>query len=162
MAFLGRTTLTAGMTALAVTLGATTLGAGIANAADEPANLIKYRQSTMKAIGGHMGAIAGVVKGEVSFSDELFGHAHAINEMSKNLLRLFPKGSGTEAGETRALPAIWEKPGDFEASIKTLQDESAKLMTAAKSGDMGAIGAQVGALGKNACGGCHKAFRKKK
>jgi cytochrome c556 len=157
MTFLGKTTLMAGMTALAVTLGAV-----VANAADEPANLIKYRQSTMKAFNGHMGAIAGVVKGEVSFSDELFGHAHAINEMSKNLLRLFPQGSGTEAGETRALPAIWEKPDDFAASVKALQDESAKLMEVAKSSDMGAIGAQVGALGKNACGGCHNNFRKKK
>jgi cytochrome c556 len=162
MAFSSKTTLMAGMTALAVTLGATTLGAGTANAADEPANLIKYRQSTMKAIGGHMGAIAGVVKGEVSFSDELFGHAHAINEMSKNLVRLFPQGSGTEAGETRALPAIWEKPDDFAASVKSLQDESAKLMEVAKAGDMGAIGAQVGALGKNSCGGCHNNFRKKR
>ena len=62
----------------------------------------------------------------------------------------------------RALPAIWEKPGDFEAAVKALQDESAKLMQVAKSGDMGAIGAQVGALGKNSCGGCHNNFRKKK
>jgi cytochrome c556 len=149
--------MTAGMTALAIALG----GAGL-NAADEPANVIKYRQSTMKAIGGHMGAIAGVVKGEVSFSDELFGHAHAINEMSKNLPRLFPEGSGPEAGETRALMVIWEKPSDFQAAVKRLQDESAKLMQVAKSGDMGAIGAQVGALGKDGCGGCHKTFRKKK
>jgi cytochrome c556 len=156
MTFLGKTTFTAGMTALAITLGAVT-----ANAVDEPANLMKYRQSTMKAINGHMGAIAAVVKGEVSFSDELFGHAHAINEMSKNLLRLFPKGSGAEAGKTRALPAIWEKPAEFEAAVMSLQVESAKLMQVAKAGDMGAIGGQVGALGKNSCGGCHTDFRKK-
>lgn len=149
--------MTAGMTALAIAVGATTL-----SAADEPANLIKYRQTTMKSFGAHMGMIAAVLKGQVSFSDEVEGHAHAINQMSKNLLRLFPAGSGTEAGETRALPAIWEKRGDFEATVMVLQDESAKLAQVAKSGDMAAIGAQVGALGKNACGACHKAYRKKK
>jgi cytochrome c556 len=145
------------MTALAIAVGATSL-----SAADEPANLIKYRQTTMKSFGAHMGMIAAVLKGEVSFSDEVAGHAHAISEQSKNLARLFPAGSGAEAGETRALPAIWEKRGDFEAVVKVLQVESAKLAEVAKSGDMAAIGAQVGALGKNACGACHKAFRQKR
>ena len=32
-------------------------------AADEPSNLIKYRQAIMKAIGGHMGALGAVAKG---------------------------------------------------------------------------------------------------
>ncbi len=131
-------------------------------AADDPAAIISYRQKTMGAIGGHMGAIAAIAKGEVSFKDDLVGHAHAINEMSKNLARLFPKGSGKEAGESRALAAIWEKWDDFEAAIKRLQDESAKLVEVAKGGDMAAIGAQVGALGKKGCGGCHKPFREEK
>ncbi len=132
-------------------------------AADEPANIITYRQKVMSAIGGHMGAIAGIAKGEVSFKDDLIGHAHAINEMGKTLARLFPAGTGEEAGKTRALPAIWEQPAKFEAAVKALQDESAKLIEVAKAGgDMAAIGAQVGALGKNGCGGCHKSFRAEK
>jgi cytochrome c556 len=131
-------------------------------AADEPANLIKYRQAVMKAIGGHMGAIAGIAKGEVSFIDEVEGHALAINTMSGSLLRLFPKGSGTEAGDTRALPEIWQQWSDFEEAVESLKSESAKLAEVARGGDMGAIGAQVGALGKNGCGGCHKKFRKEK
>jgi cytochrome c556 len=138
------------------------LGSAAVEAADEPANIIKYRQSIMKAIGGHMGAVAGVAKGEVTFTDEVAGHAHAINEMGKNLLRLFPKDSGPEAGETRALPVIWEKWSDFEAAVDSLKSESAKLAEVAKGGDTAAIAEQVGALGKNGCGGCHKTFRKKK
>ena len=137
------------------------LTATAAVGADEPANLIKYRQSVMKAIGGHMGAIAGVAKGEVSFVDEVEGHALAINTMSDSLTRLFPKGSGAEAGETRALPEIWQRWSEFEAAVEDLKSESAKLAEVARGGDMGAIGTQVGALGKNGCGGCHKKFRKK-
>lgn len=129
-------------------------------AADEPSNLIKYRQAIMKAIGGHMGALGAVAKGEVSFADEVVGHAHAINEMSKNLLRLFPEGSGYEVDKkTNALPAIWERWADFEAAVKALQDESAKMITVAESGDAAAFGQQVGALGRDGCTNCHDTFR---
>lgn len=141
------------------------LGFGVqpASAADDPASLVKYRKAIMKAIGGHMGALAAVAKGEVSFSDEAVGHAHAINEMSKNLLRLFPEGSDYDSvGDTDALPAVWEQWANFEAAAKAFQDESAKMAEAAKSGDAAAFGQQVGALGRNGCGNCHDTFRYKK
>lgn len=150
------------MALIAVGMLATGLGAGLASAADEPVNLIKYRQATMKAIGGHMGALGAMAKGEVSFTDEAVGHAHAINEMSKNLLRLFPEGSGYEADKkTNALPAIWERWADFEAAVKALQDESAKMVTTAEGGDAAAFGQQVGALGRDGCTNCHDTFRYK-
>ena len=138
------------------------LGDHQALAADEPSNLIKYRQSIMKAIGGHMGALGAVAKGEVSFTDEAVGHAHAINEMSKNLLRLFPEGSGYEVDKkTNALPAVWERWADFEAAVKAMQDESAKMVATAESGDAAAFGQQVGALGRDGCTNCHDTFRYK-
>jgi cytochrome c556 len=130
-------------------------------AADEPANLIKYRQATMGAIGGHMGALSGMAKGEVSFMDEAVGHAHAISEMSKNLARLFPEGSNKDAGKTAALPAIWEQPAQFQQAIEALQAESAKLVEVAQSGDQAAFATQLGALGKNGCTNCHNTFREK-
>ncbi len=152
--------LLAGMLSVAALLGAGVLGSS-GQAANSPAELIAYRQAIMSAIGGHMGAIAMVAKQEVDFVAEVEGHAHAINEMSKNLLPLFPEGSGPEAGNTRALPVIWEKWSEFEAAVKALQDESAKLAQVAQSGDLAAIAAQTGQLGNNGCGGCHKTFRKK-
>ena len=144
------------------TLTTASLAAMPAMAEEDPAALIAYRQSIMKAIGGHMGAIAMAAKGDVTFTDEVSGHAHAINELSKNLARYFPQGSGKEAGETQALPVIWEKWSDFEVAIQTLGAESAKLAEVAKSGDRAAIAAQTGALGNEGCGGCHKTFREKK
>lgn len=131
-------------------------------AAEDPAALIEYRKSIMTAFTGHIGAIALVAKGEIGFTDEVAGHAHAINEMSKTLTRLFPEGSGKEAGETRALPVIWEKWDDFTAAAKRLGEESAKLAEVAESGDRAAIARQTGALGNDGCGGCHKTFREKK
>ena len=147
---------------LGATLAVASLAAPPVVAEEDPAALIAYRQSIMKAVGGHMGAIAMAAKGDVSFTDEVAGHAHAINEMSKNLGRLFPEGSGMEAGETRALPIIWEKWDDFVAAAKAMETESAKLAEVAKGGDRAAIAAQTGELGNKGCGGCHKTFREKK
>ena len=134
-----------------------------AAAVDEPENIIKYRQGVMKAIGAHIGGIAGVMKGEVSFKGHIAAHARGLHEMSKLLSGdLFPEGTGNDAfPKTRALPKIWTEWSDFEAGIKKMEEESAKLVEVAQSGDMGAIGAQLGNLGKS-CGGCHKPFRAEK
>jgi len=142
-------------------LAAASLAAPGARAQDDPAALIAYRQSIMKAIGGHMGAIAMAAKGDVSFTDEVAFHALAINEMSQHLARLFPEGSGKQAGETRALPVIWEKWDDFTAAAQNLGVLSAKLAEVAAGGDRAAIAAATGELGNNGCGGCHKTFREK-
>ena len=144
---------------LAVTAGLLAAAISPAFAADEPLNVIKYRQNVMKAVGGHTGAIAAVVKGEVSFVGDVEAHARSINAMSMQLGHLFPKGTDNGAfKETRALPALWEDMGKFDLAVKGLQDESAKMIEVAQGGDVAAIGAQLQNLGK-ACGACHKPFR---
>ena len=133
-----------------------------ARAVDEPESVIKYRQSVMKSIGGHMGSIVGVVKGEVSYVDHVAAHAQGINAMSKLLPGIFPEGtSQLESANTRARPEIWDDFSKFEAAAKALEVESAKMVEVAASGDLGAIGGQLQNMGK-ACGGCHKPFRQKK
>jgi len=141
---------------------ATTVGAA-AFAADEPANVIKYRQAYMSANGGHITMIAAVVKGEVSWTDELAGHAHALHEQSKHLLRLFPEDSGKGDTEVQsaALPVIWEQWSEFEEAANDFEAESGKLVEAVESGDQTAIAQQLGALGQNGCGNCHETFREK-
>ena len=39
--------------------------------------------------------------------------------------------------------------------------ETEKLAAAAKTGDKAAIGAQIGAVGKNTCKACHDGFKEK-
>ncbi len=116
----------------------------------------------LKAIGGHTGAIVGVVKGEVSFVGHVAAHARGINAMSKLLVGLFPAGtSQLESAKTRALPAIWDDFSKFEAAAKALEVASARMVEVAEGGDLAAIGGQLQNLGR-ACGGCHKPFRQKK
>ena len=151
---------------IAATAGILIAAAGAAFAADEPGNVIKYRQATMKAIGGHMGALGAMAKGEVSYTDEAFGHAHAIYQMSQGLDRYWPAGTGkgeVDGVETRALPEIWHQGEKFQESIEQLQTESKKLADLTEGGDFeqAAFAQQVGAMGKQGCGNCHETFREK-
>jgi cytochrome c556 len=143
-----------------------TMGSTLAFAADEPANLVKYRQNFMKGNSAHLGMIAALVKGEVSLTDELAPNAAALAEMgemlSANLQQLFPEGTDKAAGlKTAALPAIWEKWSDFEQVAMRFQEETAKLAEVAETGDTAAIGQQLGVVGKEGCGACHETFREK-
>ncbi len=131
--------------------------AGLVQAADEPANVIKYRKSLMTANTSHMGAMGEFAKGTVTFKGGFVEFATAINAISMQIPALFPAGSNTGA-ETRAKPEIWSKRDDFVAAAKKLETESAKLIVAAKGTDENALKAQITAT-QQACGGCHETFR---
>ena len=136
--------------------------AGQALAADSSENLVKYRKNVMKAIGGHTGAIAAVVKGEVSYGAHVANHARGIKDMSLIVPDIFPANSGPmDYADTRALPKIWEEPAKFKQAVSAFQSAAAKFADIAEGGDRQAIADGLGALGK-ACGGCHKPFRKEK
>lgn len=128
-------------------------------AADEPEDVIEYRQQVMKSQGAHITAIVAAVEGRVSFIDHIPAHAMAISVTAKMIPDIFPEGSGV--GETRARPEIWQDWDKFTAAAEKLVQASAEMAEIAKGGDIGAIGAQLEEIG-NACGGCHKPFRKKK
>jgi cytochrome c556 len=120
---------------------------------------IKYRQSVMKAISGHMGGAAAIIKGKVPYKDDLVAHVTALNETTKVLPNAFKQK--TSGGKTRAKPEIWENSADFQQKIKNLQMAAADFLAAAKSGGAEAAGAKMRAVG-DACGACHKKYRAKK
>jgi cytochrome c556 len=70
----------------------------------------------------------------------------------------FPKGSGPEAGKTRALPDIWSKPDDFAAAQKLFADKAPALTAAITAKDADAVGKAFRELG-GACKNCHDSFR---
>jgi len=130
-----------------------------ANAQDpETENAIKYRKSVMKAVGGNMGAMVGIMKGSGDKAN-LAMHAGAMADLANIAPTIFPAGS--DFGETTALPAIWEKPDEFSAAIKKFQDAANNLASIAKDGDMAAFGKAFGGLGET-CKNCHENFREKR
>jgi cytochrome c556 len=84
--------------------------------------------------------------------------AEVVNKASIDQQQWFPKGTGQEAGKTRALPEIWSKPEDFTAAQKMFSDRAPKLLAAAKTKDVTAVQAAFKDLG-GACKNCHDTFR---
>ena len=148
-------------TLMVAALGGLLMLASTAAYAQDMGKLIDYRRNVMKAIGAATSDIVMNLKGQVPFGAEhVAAEAEAIHALSKVVPSLFPAGSGPDAGDTNALPAIWEHMDQVKTLAGKLESESAKLAEVAKAGDMKAIGEQMGVLGKEACGACHHDFRK--
>ena len=126
--------------------------------AAKPGDLIKYRQSVMKAIGGHMGAIAAIIRGKVDY-DHLPHHALGLQAASKSVADTFPPESAT--GKTDAKATIWENPGAFAEIVSKFEQAADGFLEAANSGNMERIGGALRSLG-GTCKGCHDDFRQKK
>ena len=135
------------------------LGAAIQAQAAEPEDIIKYRQSVMKANGGHMGAAAAIIQGKVDYRNQLGDHVKALQNINKDINSLFPKGS--DFGDTEALDAIWEKNADFQKRARESQQKADALAKAVASGDSRNYAARFKEL-NDACKACHKDFRKEK
>jgi cytochrome c556 len=136
------------------------LFAAVARAADAPANVVKYRQSVMKAMGAHMTAMSLVVKKQVGDRSQLAAHASAIRDCATNLAAFFPRETAPDKTRTAAKAEIWQRMPEFRAAAERLRVESEKLAAAAKRGDMRAFDAQFANVGA-ACGKCHDSFRVK-
>ena len=129
-----------------------------AYAADEPENIIKFRQTVMKGNGAHITNIAAVVKGQVTITANLVADAQAIADGLETFGKLFP--TGTDSGKTNALAKIWEDRAGFDKALSASQAAAQNMIGATASNDIATIGKALGALGKS-CGGCHKPYRKK-
>ncbi len=115
---------------------------------------VDYRQNTMSAVGGHMGAIADIMRGKVAHTSHLQTHANALADLAAIAPALFPEGSA--GGD--ALAAIWEDAEDFKAKLHAFKEAADGFKAAAASGDMAQIGPALRTLGQ-ACKGCHDSYR---
>jgi len=129
----------------------------VASAAVAKEPIVEYREGVMEAIGGHTSALKQLITGKVDFSDDAKVHVLGIAALSKLVDHLFPIGSNK--GETEALPAIWEKPADFQKAVEAFQLAAAELAKQADASPA-AMAPAFGAMVKT-CKGCHDDFKKK-
>jgi len=132
------------------------LVAGAAFAA-EPEDIIKYRQSVMKANGAHMAAAGAIINGKVDFKGQLGDHAKALQAINKDINSLFPKDS--DFGETKALDAVWKNNADFQKRAKDSAQKANALAKTVAAGDSKNYGARFKEL-SDTCKACHKDYRK--
>jgi cytochrome c556 len=127
-------------------------------AADQAADVVKYRQTVMKAMGAHMKAVSMIATHEITGRPQLTAHAEALHSMSVGLTAFFPKTTAPDKIYSESKPAIWQRWREFEAAAKTFERDSAQLVAASKGKDDHALAAAVDTTNR-ACGGCHKQFR---
>jgi cytochrome c556 len=118
--------------------------------------VIKFRQGVMNAQGGHMGAMAQIVRGKVDYPGQLIVHAKALNSIAHDVGKLFPEG--TDFGETDAKEEIWSNWDKFKEAADRLGNEAQAFVKVVQSEDQKAIGQGFKKLAE-ACKGCHKKFR---
>ena len=117
------------------------------------------RKAAMKKIGGAMGAMVKIAKGEEPYdADTVKASLTTISTTIKVFPEYFPAGS--EKDDEVAAPAIWAKMDDFKSHAHKL-GSTADMLLAQLPADQAAVGAAAGKLGDN-CAACHKSFRLKK
>lgn len=122
------------------------------------ADPIADRKAIMKERGGLAGAIAKMAKGETPFDADAALTALKnlqANEAKLDIDVLF--APGTDKGDTKAAPKIWEDMAGFKAANDKLKAATDAAVSAPPK-DVGELGAQLDAIG-GACGGCHKTYR---
>ena len=125
----------------------------------KPDVLVKQRKAAMTLQGKYMGPMGGMAQGKIPYNASVVQRNAAFLEaLSKMPWDGFDPS--TKGEKSAALPAVWEKSGEFKKAAERLESEAAKLVQVSKSGDEAAVKAQIGATAKS-CGGCHETFREK-
>ena len=146
--------LTAALMALCV------LSAGAAYAgADQD---IKYRKGVMKAIGGSVGNIAAILKGEAGDTAHMpyliaILSTAAKSDMTTAAFKPNTDGKGEE--KTTATGKIWSDWAKFEAGLKKLEETTSVVAAKAAAGEEIWLDDMKPVFG--ACKACHDDFRKK-
>jgi len=145
---------------LAVAGGLVTLAAPAYAQFNKPEDAIRYRQSAFVLMSNHMGRINAQLKSSSPNIQVIQSSAALAEVMSKLPFEAFIPGS--ESGgtpPTRAKPEVFKDQDKIKSLAEKMQGEMVKLNTVAKGGDVNAIRAQFGEVGK-ACKACHDDYRK--
>ncbi|CTQ51634.1 High-potential cytochrome c [Roseibium album] len=132
---------------------------GTAQAAEDP---IATRQAIMASVGAAAALAGSMMKSEIAYSPVAGKSAIAtMNAASHSYGAFFPDGSN--ASNTKAAEAIWDKPDGFAAELAKFNAAAEKAMAAAgKKGpaDLDAFKAAMGPV-FGTCKSCHETYRKK-
>ena len=135
---------------LALAVGVVTTSAF---ATDDP---ILTRKKLMQANGGAAGAISAIIKGEVPFNAAIVqSELRSLNAVAYAFGDYFPEGS--DQGDTRASPKIWEEMAEFQQYLADFQADT-DAARAADPQDVEALKTAMGEIGQN-CQQCHEEFR---
>jgi cytochrome c556 len=134
------------------------IGSLVANEPASPRELQKARHHHYHELGDAFKAVRDQSRASTPDFAALKQSAQIVNDASIDQGKWFAKGTGPEAGKTRALADIWNKPEEFEAAQKLFADSAPALLAAANAKDIEGVRTNFGAVGKS-CKNCHDTFR---
>jgi cytochrome c556 len=117
---------------------------------------IAERKALMKSTAAAAGNAGKMLKGEMPYEKATADAAlKQLSETAAKAPALFPAGS--DKGDTRALPKIWENKADFDAKFAKMGQDVAAAQS--KTGSLDEFRAAFGPVGQN-CAGCHQDYRR--
>ena len=121
----------------------------------KPEDAIKYRQSSLFVMSQHFGRLGAMANGRAPYdAAAAAANAEVVADMAKLPWAGF--SAGAEGGKAR--PDIWKEDAKFKERQQKLVEETGKLVTAAKAGNLDALKAQFGPTAAS-CKACHDSFR---
>ena len=120
--------------------------------------LMKERHENYEKIGKAMKAIGRTLKAETPDLAVVRTNADTIATLAPKVKTWFPAGTGPDVGKTEAKAEIWQKTDDFNAKADDFARAATAFQAAARGGDVAAIRAAQGELGKS-CKACHDLYR---
>jgi cytochrome c556 len=120
--------------------------------------LMHDRHEGMEEIGDAFKVLGREMKADAPNLDAVRTSSATIARLAPEASSWFPPGTGPDVGKTRAKPEIWQKPADFNAKMRAFQEAANRFDAAAQAGDVAAIKARFGELGKT-CKACHDPYR---
>lgn len=126
-------------------------------AAADVRDVIEYRKDVMLGMATHLSALTELLTGDIGFDERhVQAQATSLGLNAQLVSSLFPPGS--DAGDTAALPGIWQRPEQFIARAEAAEREGRNLVAAAESGDTEFMVQSLKRLA-DACRACHREFR---
>jgi cytochrome c556 len=124
----------------------------------KPEDAVKYRKAAFTVMATHFGRLGAMAQGRTPFDGaSATSNAEIVADMAKLPYAGFVEGtSGTAKGEPKA--NVWTERAKFDAAAKKLQEESVKLVAAAKTNNLENLKAAFGATA-GTCKSCHDDFR---
>lgn len=136
---------------------AAAVAVGLAGAAFAQATeAVAERQAIMKSTGASLGAVrAAAGAGDMAAAK---AKAQELSDGFKKFGALFPAGSESPVGKSRAKPEIWTDAAGFKAANDRAIAAADSLLLATGGTDTEAVLAALTSV-QQTCGGCHSAYR---
>lgn len=130
----------------------------VAQQAQKPEQLVKYRQAVYSLVGWNFGPMAAAVQGKIPYDKDAFARQAARAAV---LAPMAADGfvAQSVASNSKAKPEIWTDKAEFDRLMQNFVQKTAALNEAAKSGDLATIRPAFQEAGQS-CKACHDKFKK--